>query len=70
MNAIVYCKHRLTKEKSCPFYDFCLAWQTDGTVIGCGMPLYYAGIIKKEDIKVEHLVVEANEEGSDSDAVD
>ena len=36
----------------------CLARLTDRTITGCGIPLYAAGLIKREDIMVEHTVKE------------
>ena len=42
--------------QSCPMYRYCLARQTDRTIIGCGVPFWYAGFIPKEAIMVEHRI--------------
>lgn len=41
----------------CPYFVTCLARLNDPSIIGCGYPLWYHGIIKsKSDIFVVHRV--------------
>ena len=42
---------------TCPYIVTCLARLNDPSIIGCGYPLWYHGIIQsKEDIYVVHAV--------------
>ena len=52
----VKCKPTQPDKEQCPMIRYCLARLTDGTITGCGIPLWYAGLIKREDILVEHTV--------------
>ena len=58
MYQIVKCraKHEDKTKTDCPMLPYCLARLTDGTISGCGIPLYYAGMIKRDEIMVEHTV--------------
>lgn len=60
---IVKCKPTKPDKEPCPMIRYCLARLTDRTITGCGIPLWYGGLIRKEDIQVEHTVKEG-----DSDA--
>ena len=42
--------------ENCPYLHYCLARLNDRTITGCGMALYEAGIIRKEEIIVQHTV--------------
>lgn len=53
---IVKCIPTKPDKTECPMIKFCLARLTDGTVTGCGIPLWYSGLIKREEITVEHTV--------------
>lgn len=53
---IVKCKPTKEGKMSCPMIQYCLARLTDGTITGCGIPLYEAGLIRREEIMVEHTV--------------
>ena len=46
----------IVKCESCPILVYCLARLSDPTITGCGMPLYEVGILRKEEILVEHTV--------------
>ena len=59
---IVKCRPTTAGKDPCPMIKFCLARLTDGTITGCGVPLYEAGLIKMQDIIVEHTVRESEEE--------
>ena len=60
---IVKCKPTEKDKSPCPMIRCCMARMTDQTITGCGIPLFVAGIIKKEEIMVEHTVKrEANDE--------
>ena len=52
--SIVKCIPTQPDKQSCPMIQTCLARLTDGTITGCGIPLWYAGLIKLEEIMVEH----------------
>ena len=41
----------------CPYLKTCIARLTDRTITGCGMALYINGVIKYEDIGVNHSVL-------------
>ena len=53
---IVKCRPVNKDKKSCPMIQTCLARLTDRTITGCGVPLWWAGVIKREEIMVEHTV--------------
>lgn len=53
---IVKCIPKQTDKTECPMIKFCFARLTDRTITGCGFPLYEAGVIKREEIMVEHTV--------------
>ena len=59
MTAIIPCKAKDGFE--CPYYKICLARRNDRTVTGCGMALYHKGLIKYDQIGVQHTV--CGEEG-------
>ena len=63
MSLIVTCLPKNGHKDKCPLFDTCLARLTDGTVTGCGIPLYYAGYISKSEIVVQHTV----QEGADNE---
>lgn len=56
---IVKCHPTKPDKTDCPMLPYCLARLTDRTITGCGIPLWYAGAIKYEEIRVEHTVREA-----------
>ena len=49
MTATIQCK-------DCPYIKTCVARLTDRTVTGCGMALFTNGLIKYDEIGVEHTV--------------
>lgn len=53
---IVKCKAAKADKSDCPMIDYCLARLNDRTITGCGVPLAYAGVIKSQDVMVEHTV--------------
>ena len=53
---IVKCKATSSDKTDCPMIRTCLARLTDRTITGCGVPLAYAGVIKSQDVMVEHTV--------------
>lgn len=53
---VVKCRARAEGKTDCPIIKTCLARLTDKTITGCGVPLYAAGLIGREDVKVEHTV--------------
>lgn len=55
---IVKCKSTVPSKKDCPNLPYCIPRLTDPTITGCGMVLWEAGIISREDIQVEHTVRE------------
>lgn len=55
---IVKCKSTQPDKTDCPMIKTCLARLTDRTITGCGIPLWYGGLIKREEIMVEHTVRE------------
>ena len=40
----------------CPYIRFCLARINDPTIVGCGCPLYWNGLIDRGSIYVVHRV--------------
>lgn len=48
--------------KDCPYIKTCVARLTDRTVTGCGMALFTSGMIKYDEIGVEHTVNAESEE--------
>ena len=53
---IVKCRATNPEKTDCPMIQTCLVRLTDGTITGCGVPLWYAGLIRIEEIMVEHTV--------------
>ena len=53
---IVKCHPTQPDKTDCPNLPYCLARLSDPTITGCGMPLWEAGIIRREEIVVEHTV--------------
>ena len=47
-------------KQECPMLRTCLARLTDRTITGCGIPLWYAGVIRREQVEVEHTVREGH----------
>ena len=58
---IVKCKPTLQGKESCPLIRFCIARMNDRTITGCGIPLWYAGVIRREQVEVEHTVRDRHE---------
>lgn len=56
MNGIVKCLPTEEGKHPCPMIKICLARLTDGTITGCGVPLAYVGLIRPQDIQVEHTI--------------
>ena len=52
-NMIVKCR---TDKVECPMIQYCIARLNDPTITGCGIPLWYGGVIRKDEIMVEHTV--------------
>lgn len=59
---IVKCKPTRPDKEPCPLIKYCLARLTDGTITGCGIPLWDAGVIRKEEVMVEHTVKDGERE--------
>ena len=59
---IVKCKATSSDKTDCPMIRTCLARLTDRTITGCGVPLAYIGVIKSQDVMVEHTVRGENDE--------
>lgn len=57
MEAIVKCKPTREDKEKCPMFKYCLARVSDPTISGCNLPFWYAGLIPREDIKIEHTVI-------------
>ena len=55
---IVKCVPSEDGKKPCPMIQTCLARLTDGTITGCGIPLWYVGVISKDEVMVEHTIRE------------
>ena len=53
---IVKCKPTQPGKERCPLIRFCIARLTDKTITGCGIPLWHAGVIRREEVQVEHTV--------------
>lgn len=53
---IVKCRATKKSKTDCPMIQVCLARLTDRTITGCGIPLWYDGLIKREEIRVEHTI--------------
>jgi len=53
---IVKCHPTKPDKTDCPMITTCLARLSDKTITGCGVPLWYGGLIKREEIMVEHTV--------------
>jgi hypothetical protein len=51
---IVKCTPTQPNKEPCPMIKTCLARLTDRTITGCGVPLFHAGLIRKEEVMVEH----------------
>ena len=54
--SIVKCRSKRQGKTDCPMIKFCIARLADPTVTGCGIPLWDAGLIRREGIMVEHTV--------------
>lgn len=59
---IVKCIPTQSDKAKCPMIRYCLARMNDRTITGCGIPLYSAGLIRREEIQVEHTVKAAKTE--------
>ena len=55
---IVKCRATTAGKTDCPMIKTCLARLTDRTITGCGVPLYVAGLISRQEVLVEHTVRE------------
>lgn len=53
-------KHNYQTE-DCPFYRFCFARMNDPTITGCDLVYVMAGLIRKEQMTVEHTIGRATE---------
>lgn len=53
---IVKCNPTQPGKERCPLIRFCIAQMNDRTITGCGIPLWYAGVIRREQVEVEHTV--------------
>lgn len=53
---IVKCKSTQPGKENCPMIRYCIARMNDRTITGCGIPLWYAGVIRREQVEVEHTV--------------
>lgn len=49
MIALILCK-------DCPYIKTCIANLNDRTITGCGMALFINGLIKYDEIGIEHTV--------------
>ena len=58
---IVKCHPTKEGKEDCPMIKYCLARLTDRTITGCGVPLYTAGLIKRDAVEVEHTIREEKE---------
>ena len=63
--ATVKCRATKPDKEDCPMIQTCLARLTDRTITGCGIPLWYGGLIKREEIMVEHTVRERRTDEAD-----
>lgn len=57
---IVKCKPTQPGKERCPLIRFCIARMNDRTITGCGIPLLCAGLIRREQVEVEHAVMEGH----------
>ena len=57
---IVKCKPTQPGKERCPLIRFCIARMNDRTITGCGIPLWYAGVIRREQVEVAHTVWEGH----------
>lgn len=55
---IVKCRATKKDKTDCPMIKTCLARLTDRTITGCGIPLWYGGLIKRDEVMVEHTVIQ------------
>lgn len=62
---IVKCKPTKPDKEPCQMIRYCIARLTDRTITGCGIPLWYGGVIRKEDIQVEHTVKDGDSDETD-----
>ena len=53
---IVKCKPTQPDKQPCPLIRYCIARMNDRTITGCGIPIWYAGVIRREQVEVEHTV--------------
>lgn len=53
---IVKCRAKQKDKTDCPMIKTCLARLTDRSITGCGIPLWYGGLIKRDEIVVEHTI--------------
>lgn len=60
---IVKCHPTKPDKTDCPNLAYCLVRLSDPTITGCGIPLWEAGLIKRQDIMVEHRVMEVQHNG-------
>ena len=58
---IIKCRTTRKDKTDCPMIKTCLARLTDRTITGCGIPLWYGGLIRREDVQVEHTVSQESE---------
>lgn len=65
---IVKCKPTRENKTECPMIKTCLARLTDGTITGCGVPLWYGGLIRYDQIMVERTFQKADMRGSNNDS--
>ena len=67
MNNVVSCISPVHDRRDCPYLKTCIARLNDKSIVGCGMPLYQAGIIPYEAIMVEHRIGEENTNADSKD---
>lgn len=60
MIATIPCKDKDGFE--CPYLVTCMARLTDKTITGCGMALYVNGLIKHDEIGIQHTVKAESED--------
>ena len=60
---IIKCKSTEKDKEQCPMIDTCLARLADPTITGCGVPLFYYGVIDRSAVMVEHTVCGAKMDG-------
>lgn len=54
----VNCIAKTEGKTNCPLIKTCLARLTDPTIVACGVPLWYAGLIRRDEVVVEHAIRE------------